>query len=123
MYHILFMHSSVDGHLGCSHVLTAVDRAAVKLRCMCLSELGFSAGVCPGVNLLSEEQARNTGWWLISNPFSGNECVSSFDPNILNIPLVRDFLRLEMTNIKDSKGIKSSSSIDSKFIESTFLPA
>ena len=79
--------------------------------------------VCPGVNWLSEEQALNTGWWLISDPFSGNECVSSLDPNILNILLVTDFLRLEMTNIKDSNGIKSSSSIDSKFIESTFLPA
>ena len=30
MYHIIFIHSSVDGHLGCSHVLTSEHRAAVN---------------------------------------------------------------------------------------------
>ena len=31
MCHIFFMHSSVDGHLGCFHVLAVVDRAAVNI--------------------------------------------------------------------------------------------
>ena len=30
MYHILFIHSSVDGHLGCFHVLTIVNSAVMN---------------------------------------------------------------------------------------------
>ena len=31
MYHILFIHSSVDGHLGCFHVSTTVNSAAMNI--------------------------------------------------------------------------------------------
>ena len=30
MYHIFFIYSSVDGHLGCWHVLAVVNSAAVN---------------------------------------------------------------------------------------------
>ena len=30
MYHIFFIHSSVDGHLGCFHVLSIVKSAMMK---------------------------------------------------------------------------------------------
>ena len=30
IYHIIFIHSSTDGHLGCSQVLTIVNSAAVN---------------------------------------------------------------------------------------------
>ena len=31
MYHVFFIHSSVDGHLGCFHVLAVVNYATVNI--------------------------------------------------------------------------------------------
>ena len=55
MYHVFFIHSSVDGHLGCFPVLATVNSAAVN------TELHISFGIRvfiffpdigPGVGLL-----------------------------------------------------------------------
>ena len=51
MDHILFIHSSADGHLGYFHLLTPVNSAAVNLL---FFEHMFSVllGICLGVELL-----------------------------------------------------------------------
>ena len=51
MYDIFFIHSSVDGHLGCFHVLAIVNSDAVNIRMHVSWNYGFLQ-VCPGVELL-----------------------------------------------------------------------
>ena len=54
MYHICFIHSSANRRLGCFHVLTIVNSAAmnIALGCMYLFEFWFSLDVHPRVGLL-----------------------------------------------------------------------
>ena len=54
MCHIFFIHSSVNGHAGCFHVLAVVNSAAVNIGCMHLFEVEFSLGIYTGVGLLSD---------------------------------------------------------------------
>ena len=46
------IHSSIDGHLGCFHVLAIVKSAAVNTGAKCLFESQFCLAICPGVRLL-----------------------------------------------------------------------
>ena len=48
MYHNFFIHSSVDGHLGCFHVLTIINSAAVNNGIMCVFQFWFPQGICLG---------------------------------------------------------------------------
>ena len=52
MYHIFFIYSSVDGHLGCFHVLAVINNAAMNIVVRVLFELWFSQGICPIVGFL-----------------------------------------------------------------------
>ena len=51
--HIFFIHSSINGHLGCFHVLSTINSAAINIG---MSEffqaIEFSLNISPGVRLL-----------------------------------------------------------------------
>ena len=61
MCHIFFIHSSVDGHLGCFHVLAIVNSAAMNTVVHDFFELLFSQDICPGVGFLGEGWDREGG--------------------------------------------------------------
>ena len=52
MYHNFFIHSSVDGHLGCFHVLPVVNSAAMNSGIHVSFQFWFPQGICLGVGLL-----------------------------------------------------------------------
>ena len=47
MYHCFFIHSSLDGHLGCIHVLAVVNSAAVNIGVYVSFSILFSSGYVP----------------------------------------------------------------------------
>ena len=54
MYHIIFIHSSVDGHLGCFHVLAIAYSAAVNIGVHVSFCVMLSLDRCPEVELLDQ---------------------------------------------------------------------
>ena len=52
MYHKFFIHSSVNGHLGCFLVLSIINSAAMNMEYTCIFELLFSQGISPVLKLL-----------------------------------------------------------------------
>ena len=54
MDHVLFIHSSVDGHSGCFRVLAVVNSAVMNTGLHVSFLVRFSPAICPGVGLLGD---------------------------------------------------------------------
>ena len=52
MYHNFFIHSSVDGHLGCFHVLATVNSAAMNNGIHMAFQCWFPQAICLRVGFL-----------------------------------------------------------------------
>ena len=70
IYNIFFIHFSVDGHLGCFHVLAIVNSAVMSTGMHVSFWTMFSLDVCPRVGLLDHMVALFLVFWETSVLFS-----------------------------------------------------
>ena len=69
---VVFIHSSVDGHLDCFHILTTIDNTAVNIGVHISSRLmfSFSLDIYPGMEWENHRAALLLGFWETAILFS-----------------------------------------------------
>ena len=70
MRHIFFIHSSVDGHLGCFHVLAIVNSVAMNKGVHVSFRIIVFSDICPGVGFLDHLATPFLVFWGTSILFS-----------------------------------------------------
>ena len=61
MYHSFLIHSSINGYLGCFHVLAIINSPEINIGYMCLFQLWFSQGMVHNRIQLKFSNGKITG--------------------------------------------------------------